>query len=101
MDVSASSTLNGPDGAEPVVGAPAPDSVVRLFEMTSELLATISTDGRFAQLNPAWQRLLGWTREELQAKPISAFLHGDDVAQGLAPVLVGPAPAPNGVGEAP
>ena len=37
--------------------------------MTSDLLATISLDGRFTLLNPAWEQLLGWTREELQAKP--------------------------------
>ena len=38
--------------------------------MTSDLLATISLDGRFTLLNPAWEQLLGWTREELQARPI-------------------------------
>ena len=39
--------------------------VARLFEMTSDLLATISLEGRFTLLNPAWEKLLGWTREEL------------------------------------
>ncbi len=29
--------------------------------MTSDLLATISLDGRFTLLNPAWEHLLGWT----------------------------------------
>ncbi len=45
--------------------------IARLFEMTSDLLATISLDGRFTLLNPAWEQLLGWTREELQAQPIA------------------------------
>jgi hypothetical protein len=31
----------------------------RLFEMTSDLLATISLDGRFTLLNPAWEQVLG------------------------------------------
>ena len=35
--------------------------IARLFEMTSDLLATISLDGRFTLLNPAWEQLLGWT----------------------------------------
>jgi len=66
--------------------APAPDasphnsetSIARLFEMTSDLLATISHDGYFTLLNPAWEKLLGWTREELQAAAIHEFLRSDD-----------------------
>jgi diguanylate cyclase (GGDEF)-like protein/PAS domain S-box-containing protein len=81
--------------------APAPDEqardlavagdqrIARLFEMTSDLLATISLDGRFTLLNPAWEQVLGWTREELQAKPIQEHLHPDDVDQTLALLLTG------------
>jgi len=61
--------------------------IARLFEMTSDLLATISLDGRFTLLNPAWEQLLGWTREELQARPIQEFMHPDDVEQALGPML--------------
>ncbi|HYM54598.1 MAG TPA: EAL domain-containing protein [Solirubrobacteraceae bacterium] len=63
--------------------------IARLFELTSDLLATISLDGRFVLLNPAWEQLLGWTLEELQARPIHEFLHPDDVEQTLALVLGG------------
>jgi diguanylate cyclase (GGDEF)-like protein/PAS domain S-box-containing protein len=62
--------------------------IARLFEMTSDLLATISRDGRFTLLNPAWEQLLGWTREELESRPIQYFMHPDDVEQTLA-LLVG------------
>ncbi|HEY4450932.1 MAG TPA: EAL domain-containing protein [Solirubrobacteraceae bacterium] len=58
--------------------------VARLFEMTSDLLATISLDGRFTLLNPAWEQLLGWSAEELQAGPIEQFMHPEDVEQTLA-----------------
>ena len=58
--------------------------IARLFEMTSDLLATVSMDGRFTLLNPAWEQALGWTREELQAEPIHALMHPDDVEQTLA-----------------
>jgi len=58
--------------------------VAQLFEMTSDLLATISLDGRFTLLNPAWEQMLGWTREELQAGPIQEFMHPDDVEQTLS-----------------
>jgi diguanylate cyclase (GGDEF)-like protein/PAS domain S-box-containing protein len=75
-----------------VPGAPAAqvdERIARLFEMTSDLLATISLDGHFTLLNPAWEQVLGWTREELQAMPIQEFLHPDDVDQTLALLLAG------------
>jgi diguanylate cyclase (GGDEF)-like protein/PAS domain S-box-containing protein len=59
-------------------------SVARLFEMTSDLLATISLDGHFTLLNPAWEELLGWTRAELQAGPIEQFVHPEDIERTLA-----------------
>ena len=38
-----------------------------------------SVDGYFTELNPAWERWLGWTREELMAEPFISFVHPDDV----------------------
>ena len=58
--------------------------VAKLFEMTSDLLATISLDGRFTLLNPAWEQLLGWTREELLARSVQELVHPDDLAQTRA-----------------
>lgn len=63
--------------------------IARLFEMTSDLLATISLDGRFTLLNPAWEHLLGWTREELQERPIREFMHPEDAQQALGAMLAG------------
>jgi diguanylate cyclase (GGDEF)-like protein/PAS domain S-box-containing protein len=74
----------------PITGlAPDDPRIARLFEMTSDLLATVSLDGRFTLLNPAWEQVLGWTREELQAKPMHEFIHPDDVEQTLALILAG------------
>ena len=61
--------------------------IARLFEMTSDLLATISPDGRFTLLNPAWEQLLGWTPEEMRARPISEFVHPEDLDQTLGAML--------------
>ena len=61
--------------------------IARLFEMTSDLLATISLDGRFTLLNPAWEHVLGWTREELLARPIQELIHPDDTEQTLGLML--------------
>jgi diguanylate cyclase (GGDEF)-like protein/PAS domain S-box-containing protein len=63
--------------------------IARLFEMTSDLLATISLDGRFTLLNPAWEQLLGWSVEELQATPMQELLHPDDVEPTLAAMHTG------------
>ncbi|MCW3034081.1 MAG: hypothetical protein QOK19_1365 [Solirubrobacteraceae bacterium] len=70
----------------PVPGGEA--GVRKLFEMTSDLLATISLDGRFMLLNPAWEQLLGWKREELQSRLVSDFVHPDDAEQ-LGPLRAG------------
>ena len=63
---------------------PHASGVERLFEMTSDLLAAISLDGRFTLLNPAWEDALGWSIEELMAQPMQARVHHDDLEQTLA-----------------
>jgi diguanylate cyclase (GGDEF)-like protein/PAS domain S-box-containing protein len=65
------------------------NGVARLFEMTSDLLAAISLDGRFTLLNPAWADALGWSVEELVAQPMQARVHPDDLEQTLALTLAG------------
>jgi diguanylate cyclase (GGDEF)-like protein/PAS domain S-box-containing protein len=76
-----------PSEAQAPAGEPA--QIERLFEMTSDLLATISTDGRFLLLNPAWETVLGWSRAELLARPINDLIHPDDVERTLALMLTG------------
>src|SRR5207245_1959788 len=63
------------------------DNISRLFAMTSDLLATISLDGHFTLVNPAWERLLGWTPDELLARPMQEFMHPDDVRETLEAML--------------
>jgi diguanylate cyclase (GGDEF)-like protein/PAS domain S-box-containing protein len=65
------------------------NGIERLFEMTSDLLAAISLDGRFRLLNPAWADALGWSTEELMAQPMQARVHPDDLEQTLALTLAG------------
>jgi diguanylate cyclase (GGDEF)-like protein/PAS domain S-box-containing protein len=83
---------NEPTSTKGPAGLPARDAesgVGKLFEMTSDLLATISLDGCFTLLNPAWEQLLGWTREELQSRPVTDFVHPDDAEQLLGPMRAG------------
>jgi two-component system, cell cycle sensor histidine kinase and response regulator CckA len=68
----------------------------RLFALSLDLQCVSDTSGRFLQVNPAFERVLGYTAQELLAEPYIEFVHGDDRAatmralEGLAagrPVL--------------
>jgi diguanylate cyclase (GGDEF)-like protein/PAS domain S-box-containing protein len=55
-------------------------------------LATLSGDGELGLLNPAWEELLGWTREELRSRPLERLVHPDDLERTrvqLAPAEAG------------
>jgi diguanylate cyclase (GGDEF)-like protein/PAS domain S-box-containing protein len=65
------------------------EQIVRLFATTSDLLATISPEGRFTLLNPAWEEVLGWTSEQLLRKTMRELVHPDDVEQTTAVMLAG------------
>jgi PAS domain S-box-containing protein len=54
------------------------------FDMETDLLCTAGADGYFKSLNAAWERVLGWSREELMARPYIEFVHPDDVARTAA-----------------
>jgi diguanylate cyclase (GGDEF)-like protein/PAS domain S-box-containing protein len=50
----------------------------RHFELARDLLCTANRDGYLVHLNGAWEETLGWSREELMAKPFVEFVHPDD-----------------------
>jgi PAS domain S-box-containing protein len=50
----------------------------RHFELIHDLVATCGFDGYFKRLNGAWERVFGWTPEELLAKPFMEIVHPDD-----------------------
>lgn len=58
----------------------------RLFNISVDLLCVASTDGYFLELNPAFERVLGHTLEELKRKPFIEFVHPDDRPSTLAEV---------------
>lgn len=59
---------------------PLPDETDRdrLFRMSLDLLCVAGLDGYFRQVNPAWTRVLGWSREELLSRPVIDFVHPED-----------------------
>ncbi|PIE76186.1 hypothetical protein CSA17_03570 [bacterium DOLJORAL78_65_58] len=50
----------------------------RLFNLSIDMLAVWGFDGKLQQLNPAWVRVLGWSRDELMDRPLLFFVHPDD-----------------------
>jgi PAS domain S-box-containing protein len=50
----------------------------RIFTLSSDLIAVADFDGHFRRVNPAAEQVLGYTREELLARPYLDFVHPDD-----------------------
>lgn len=50
----------------------------RLFTLTLDLLCVAGFDGYFKRLNPAWERTLGFSLNELLSRPYLDFIHPDD-----------------------
>jgi PAS domain S-box-containing protein len=50
----------------------------RFFEDSIDMLCFLDFNGHFKRLNPAWERTLGFTREELMARPFIDFVHPED-----------------------
>src|SRR6266511_1414901 len=48
------------------------------FDIERDLLCTVDADGYFTSLNAGWERILGWTREELMSRPLIDFVHPAD-----------------------
>jgi PAS domain S-box-containing protein len=54
------------------------------FHIERDLLCTVNSDGFFTSLNSGWERVLGWTREELMSRPILDFVHPADRERTIA-----------------
>jgi diguanylate cyclase (GGDEF)-like protein/PAS domain S-box-containing protein len=47
----------------------------RLFNLAQDMLCVAGFDGYMKEVNPAWQRTLGWTAAELTSRPYVEFIH--------------------------
>jgi diguanylate cyclase (GGDEF)-like protein/PAS domain S-box-containing protein len=53
----------------------------RHFDMAPGMLAIADRRGWFTRLNPAWEKTLGWTADELMAQSYLRLVHPDDLAR--------------------
>jgi PAS domain S-box-containing protein len=56
----------------------------RFFDLSIDLLATGNFAGYFTRVNPAFERVLGFTSAELMAQPFLDFVHPDDLEHTIA-----------------
>ncbi|TVR07349.1 MAG: PAS domain S-box protein [Phormidium sp. GEM2.Bin31] len=58
----------------------------RFFDCAIDLFGIVGFDGCFKRLNPAWEKTLGFSIEELKGQPFSNFVHPDDIERTQAEV---------------
>lgn len=55
----------------------------RFFALSLDLLAIIDEEGRFRQISPAWERLLGYDRQQLLGRSFTDLIHCDEQAAAM------------------
>jgi PAS domain S-box-containing protein len=54
-----------------------------VFNLIPDLACIVSADGYFKKVNPAWEKTLGYAREEVLSTPMLELIHPDDVERSL------------------
>ena len=55
----------------------------RFFQLANDMFGILSFQGFFIEVSPTWEKLLGYTREEMLNRHFSEFLHPDDLDKTL------------------
>jgi PAS domain S-box-containing protein len=70
--------LAGALGVNAARRASAQEELKRIFTLSTDLITVADFDGRFTRVNPAAEQILGYTEEELLARPYIDLVHPDD-----------------------
>lgn len=62
---------------------PVPAQTELFFELASDLMGIADLDGRFLRINPPFQRILGYRRNELESFPLPTLVHPQDRSEVL------------------
>ena len=60
--------------------------IMRHYDVSLDLLATVDLSGRFTRVNPAWERTLGHSMATLCSRPFIEFVHPEDRVRTLAEI---------------
>jgi PAS domain S-box-containing protein len=63
---------------------PTEDDLREFLDLSIDMLCIAGIDGYFKHLNPAWERTLGYKKEELLSRPYVDFVHPEDREAAIA-----------------
>ena len=62
----------------------AEDEIMNIFELSDDMICVADINGYFRKINHAFEKTLGYTKEELLEKPFLDFVHPDDSDSTIA-----------------
>ncbi len=60
-----------------------PEQLAKFFELSPDLFVFSNASGDYRMLNPAWERILGYSLEEFIQKPTLHYVHPDDLPETM------------------